>query len=135
MRAAKAQIRARITHVGNEYQKDVTSSPRKLCITDWVARSSPSASSRPSKPASEPPKWLSASTVPTSTTTTGTRNSSSSSPGTSRVTQTKDENPSLVPGTSETAGRFCRKRREDRSENTPKIDHPNAPAITRCLLC
>lgn len=45
MRAAKAQIRARITHVGNEYQKDVTSSTRKLCITDWVARSSPSASS------------------------------------------------------------------------------------------
>ena len=62
-----------------------------------------------SKPAPAPPKWSSASTVPTFTTTTGTRRSSSSSPGTSRVTQTKDENPSLVTGTPERAGRFCRK--------------------------
>lgn len=54
--AAKTQIRARITYVGSEYRKDVTSDTRKLCITDWAARSSPSASSRPSKPASAPPK-------------------------------------------------------------------------------
>ena len=55
-------------------------------------------------------------------------------PWQSRVTQTKDENPSLVTGTPERAGRFCRKRREERSENTPKIDHPNAHATTRRLL-
>lgn len=54
--AAKTQIRSRITHVGSEYRKDVTSDTRKLCITDWAARSSPSASSRPSKPAPAPPK-------------------------------------------------------------------------------
>ena len=39
------------------------------------ARSSPSVSSRPSKPAVAPPRWSSASTVPTYTTMTGTRSS------------------------------------------------------------
>lgn len=134
MRAAKAQIRARITHVGNEYQKDVTSSTRKLCITDWVARSSPSASSRPSKPASEPPKWLSASTVPTSTTTTGTRSSSSSNPDVSRVTPTKDER-SLADVRTIREGRLLLSRKARRaSEKTPKINHPNAPTTIRRLL-
>ena len=36
--AAKTQIRARITHVGSEYRKDVTSGTCELCITDWSAR-------------------------------------------------------------------------------------------------
>ena len=36
--AAKMQIRARITHVGSEYRKDVTSGTCELCITDWSAR-------------------------------------------------------------------------------------------------
>lgn len=36
--AAKARIRARITHVGSEYRKDVTSGTCELCITDWSAR-------------------------------------------------------------------------------------------------
>lgn len=35
---AKTQIRARITHVGSEYRKDVTSGTCELCITDWSAR-------------------------------------------------------------------------------------------------
>ena len=43
--AVKAQVHARITHVGSEYRKDVTSGTCKLCITDWVVPSSPSASS------------------------------------------------------------------------------------------
>lgn len=34
----KTQIRARITHVGSEYRKDVTSGTCELCITDWSAR-------------------------------------------------------------------------------------------------
>lgn len=34
----KAQIRARITHVGSEYRKDVTSGTCELCIADWSAR-------------------------------------------------------------------------------------------------
>ena len=37
MRAAKTQIRARITHVGNECCKDVTSGSCELCIADWAA--------------------------------------------------------------------------------------------------
>lgn len=37
-RAAKTQIRARITHVGSEYRKAVTSGTCELCITDWSAR-------------------------------------------------------------------------------------------------
>ena len=36
--AAKTQIRARITHVGSEYRKTVTSGTCELCITDWSAR-------------------------------------------------------------------------------------------------
>ena len=36
--AAKTQIRARITHVGSEYRKDVTSGTCELCIADWSAR-------------------------------------------------------------------------------------------------
>ncbi len=36
--AAKTWIRARITHVGSEYRKDVTSGTCELCITDWSAR-------------------------------------------------------------------------------------------------
>lgn len=36
--APKAQIRARITHVGSEYRKAVTSGTCELCITDWSAR-------------------------------------------------------------------------------------------------
>lgn len=36
--AAKTQIRARITHVGSEYHKAVTSGTCELCITDWSAR-------------------------------------------------------------------------------------------------
>lgn len=36
--AAKTQIRARITHVGSEYRKAVTSGTCELCITDWSAR-------------------------------------------------------------------------------------------------
>ena len=36
--AAKMQIRARITHVGSEYRKDVTSGTCELCIADWSAR-------------------------------------------------------------------------------------------------
>ncbi len=36
--AVKTQIRARITHVGSEYRKDVTSGTCELCITDWSAR-------------------------------------------------------------------------------------------------
>lgn len=36
--AATTQIRARITHVGSEYRKDVTSGTCELCITDWSAR-------------------------------------------------------------------------------------------------
>lgn len=36
--AAKTRIRARITHVGSEYRKDVTSGTCELCITDWSAR-------------------------------------------------------------------------------------------------
>ena len=34
----KTQIRARITHVGSEYRKDVTSGTCELCIADWSAR-------------------------------------------------------------------------------------------------
>ena len=34
----KAQSRARITHVGSEYRKDVTSGTCELCIADWSAR-------------------------------------------------------------------------------------------------
>lgn len=132
--AAKTQIRARITHVGSEYRKDITSGTCALCITDWGARSSPSASSMPSRPVPAPPKWSSASTVPVSTTMTGARRSSSPSPGASRVTLTKDIQPSLMPGTSERVGRFCREKREKRSENTSKNDRPNAPATTPCLL-
>lgn len=37
MRAAKMQIRVRITRVGSEYRKAVTSGTCKLCITDWAA--------------------------------------------------------------------------------------------------
>ena len=36
--AAKARIRARITHVGSEYREDVTSGTCELCIADWSAR-------------------------------------------------------------------------------------------------
>ena len=36
--AGKTRIRARITHVGSEYRKDVTSGTRELCIADWSAR-------------------------------------------------------------------------------------------------
>ena len=36
--AAKTQIRARITHVGSEYRKDVTSGTCELCIADWSGR-------------------------------------------------------------------------------------------------
>ena len=36
--AAKMQIRARITHVGSEYRKDVASGTCELCIADWSAR-------------------------------------------------------------------------------------------------
>ena len=36
--AAKTRIRARITHVGSEYHKAVTSGTCELCITDWSAR-------------------------------------------------------------------------------------------------
>lgn len=36
--AVKMQIRARITHVGSEYRKDVTSGTCELCIADWSAR-------------------------------------------------------------------------------------------------
>ena len=36
--AAKTQIRARITRVGSEYRKAVTSGTCELCITDWSAR-------------------------------------------------------------------------------------------------
>ena len=132
--AAKTQIRMRITHVGSEYRKDITSGTCALCITDWVARSSPSVSSRPSRPVPAPPKWSSASTAPASTTMTGARRSSSPSPGASRVTLTKDIQPSLMPGTSERVGRFCREKREKRSENTSKNDRPNAHATTPLLL-
>ena len=38
MNAAQKQICARITRVGSEYRKDVTSGTCKLCITDWSAR-------------------------------------------------------------------------------------------------
>ena len=34
----KTQLRARITHVGSEYRKDVTSGTCELCIADWSAR-------------------------------------------------------------------------------------------------
>lgn len=34
----KTQIRARITHVGSEYRKDVTSGTCELCIADWSVR-------------------------------------------------------------------------------------------------
>ena len=36
--AAQTQICARITHVGSEYRKAVTSGTCELCITDWNAR-------------------------------------------------------------------------------------------------
>ena len=36
--AATTQIRARITRVGSEYRKAVTSGTCELCITDWSAR-------------------------------------------------------------------------------------------------
>ena len=36
--AAKTQIRARITHVGSEYRRDVTSGTCELCIAEWTAR-------------------------------------------------------------------------------------------------
>lgn len=36
--ATKTRIRARITRVGSEYRKDVTSGTCELCITDWSAR-------------------------------------------------------------------------------------------------
>mgnify|MGYP001737267421 CR=1 FL=1 len=36
--AATTHIRARITHVGSEYRKAVTSGTCELCITDWSAR-------------------------------------------------------------------------------------------------
>lgn len=36
--SAKTQLRARITHVGSEYRKHVTSGTCELCITDWSAR-------------------------------------------------------------------------------------------------
>ena len=38
MNAAKTQIRSRITHVGSEYRRDVTSCTCELCIADWSAR-------------------------------------------------------------------------------------------------
>ena len=38
MSAAQTRIRARITHVGSEYRKDVTSGTCELCIADWSAR-------------------------------------------------------------------------------------------------
>ena len=38
MNAAKTQIRSRITHVGSEYRRDVTSGICELCIADWSAR-------------------------------------------------------------------------------------------------
>lgn len=38
MNAAQMQIRARITRVGSEYRKDVTSGTCELCIADWGAR-------------------------------------------------------------------------------------------------
>ena len=38
MNAVKTQIRSRITHVGSEYRKAVTSGTCELCITDWSAR-------------------------------------------------------------------------------------------------
>jgi hypothetical protein len=38
MNVAQTQIRARITHVGSEYRKAVTSGTCELCITDWSAR-------------------------------------------------------------------------------------------------
>lgn len=139
--AGKTRIRARITHVGSEYRKDVTSGTCELCIADWSARirdisfeltdvntgatwqattptlhvgrwndvwevrvnpfllsnalahvtfvvdtdrlndedgrsppPSPSESSRPLRPAPAPPRWSSASTELTSTTTTGMKN-------------------------------------------------------------
>ena len=34
----KTRIRARITHVGSEYRKDVTSGTCELCIAGWSAR-------------------------------------------------------------------------------------------------
>lgn len=36
--AVKTRIHARITHVGSEYRKDVTSGTCELCIADWSAR-------------------------------------------------------------------------------------------------
>ena len=36
--AAKTRIRARITRVGSEHRKDVTSGTCELCIADWSAR-------------------------------------------------------------------------------------------------
>lgn len=42
--------------------------------------------------------------------------------------------PSLMSGPSERAGRFCRERRDEQSENIPKINHPNAPTTFRRLL-
>ena len=121
MSAAQTQIRARITRVGSEYREAVTSGTCKLCITDWAARSSHSASLRPSRPAPAPPKWLSASTAPISTTMTGTRSSLSSSPDALRVTPTKGER-SLVDARTIREGRpfLSRKARRARRENGEK---------------
>ena len=135
MRTAKTQIRVRITRVGSEYRKAVTSGTCKLCITDWAARSSPSASSRPSKPAVAPPRWSSASTAPTSTTATGTRSSSSSSPDASRATPTKDER-SLVDVRNMRKGwpllsrKVRRAKREDAEKRSAKRARDNPMPVT-----
>ena len=134
MSAAQAQIRASITRVGSEYRKDVTSGTCELCITDWAARSSPSASSRPSKPAPAPRRWSGASMARTSTTATGTRSSSSLNPGASRVTLTKDGQPLVDAWNIREGWSFLRERRDEQSENTSKNDRRNAHATSHHLL-
>ena len=135
MNAAQTRIRARITHVGSEYRKDVTSGTCKLCITDWAARTSPAASSRPPKPTPAPPRWSSASTAPTSATMTGTRSSSSSSPGASRATPTKDER-SLVDVRNMRKGwpllsrKERRAKREDAEKRSAKRARDNPMPVT-----
>lgn len=75
--SARARTRVAASPPGSDPRAGETSSSstRTACTMRAAARSSPSAYSRPSKPAPAPPRWSSISTAPTSTTMTGTRSS------------------------------------------------------------
>ena len=96
-----------------------SSSRRTACTMQTAGPSSPSASSRPSKPAPAPPRWLTASMEPTYT-TTGTR----SSPDAFRSSRARGRRVVVA----------CPDGLRRPRKSSPKILHPNAPARTRRLL-